>query len=79
MFLNMAKDKTITYFLFVKSVCLFFSPDTYKRSQNEWILDPGLSKVGLRCVFDGVHRATAVSENELTHSMLFGKGRNGNS
>ncbi|GFN84673.1 spermatogenesis-associated serine-rich protein 1 [Plakobranchus ocellatus] len=51
-------------------------PYTYKRSDNEWILDPGLTKVGLRCMFDGVHKATAISENELTHSMMFGKGRN---
>lgn len=51
-------------------------PYTYKRTQNEWLLDPGLTKVGLRCVFDGVHKATAVSDNEISHSMLFGKGRN---
>jgi len=53
-------------------------PFTYKRSRNEWLLDPGLTKVGLKCTFNGVHRATAISEDELTHSMRFGKGRNEN-
>ncbi|XP_021376836.1 spermatogenesis-associated serine-rich protein 1-like isoform X2 [Mizuhopecten yessoensis] len=51
-------------------------PFTYKRSSNEWLLDPGLTKVGLRCSFDGVHKATNVSSNEITHKMLFGRGRN---
>ncbi|XP_076445633.1 spermatogenesis-associated serine-rich protein 1-like [Babylonia areolata] len=50
-------------------------PWTYKRSDNEWLLDPGLTKVGLRCMFSGEHKATATSENEITHTMLFGKGR----
>jgi len=53
-------------------------PFTYKRTTNEWLLDPGLTKVGLRCNFDGVHKATAMSDNEITHSMRFGKGRNEN-
>ncbi|KAK7107953.1 uncharacterized protein [Littorina saxatilis] len=48
---------------------------TYKRSDKEWLLDPGLTKVGLRCTFNGEHKATSTSESELTHSMLLGKGR----
>ncbi|XP_005097973.1 spermatogenesis-associated serine-rich protein 1 [Aplysia californica] len=51
-------------------------PFTYKRSNNEWLLDPGLTKVGLRCMFEGVHKATATSVDEINHSMMFGKGRN---
>ncbi|XP_070190338.1 uncharacterized protein [Littorina saxatilis] len=50
-------------------------PWTYKRSDKEWLLDPGLTKVGLRCTFNGEHKATSTSESELTHSMLLGKGR----
>nr|XP_022288527.1 uncharacterized protein LOC111100734 isoform X3 [Crassostrea virginica] len=51
-------------------------PNTYMRTRNEWLLDPGLTKVGLRCNFDGVHRATNTSSDEITHRMLFGRGRN---
>jgi len=51
--------------------------DTYRRSNNERLLDPGLTKIGLRCSFDGVHRATNTSNDELTHKMRFGRGRNG--
>jgi len=51
-------------------------PFTYKRTNNEWLLDPGLTKVEMRCYFGGVHKATAISENELTDAMRFGKGRN---
>ena len=48
---------------------------TYKRSDNEWLLDPGLTNIGLKCVFDGTHKATNTSNNEITHTMLFGRGR----
>lgn len=51
-------------------------PYTYKRTENEWLLDPSLTKVGLKCTFRGVHRATAVSSNEVTHLERFGNGRN---
>ncbi|KAK3098034.1 hypothetical protein FSP39_015510 [Pinctada imbricata] len=51
-------------------------PYTYRRTDNEWLLDPGLTKVGLRCNFEGRHRATDTSHQELTHQMLFGRGRN---
>lgn len=51
-------------------------PYTYMRTRNEWLLDPGLTKVGLRCNFEGVHRATNTSSDEITHRMLFGRGRN---
>ncbi|XP_041354401.1 spermatogenesis-associated serine-rich protein 1-like [Gigantopelta aegis] len=50
-------------------------PYTYKRSDNEWLLDPDLTNIGLRCVFDGTHKATNTSENEITHTMLYGRGR----
>ncbi|XP_062611132.1 spermatogenesis-associated serine-rich protein 1-like isoform X1 [Saccostrea cucullata] len=51
-------------------------PYTYMRTRNEWLLDPGLTKVGLRCNFGGVHKATNTSSDEITHRMLFGRGRN---
>ncbi|KAK0044594.1 spermatogenesis-associated serine-rich protein 1 [Biomphalaria pfeifferi] len=51
-------------------------PFTYKRSEDEWLFDPGHKKPSLRCVFEGVHKATAVSENSFSHEMLYGKGRN---
>lgn len=47
------------------------------RTKNEWLLDPGLTKIGLRCHFDGVHKSTNTSHDEITHSMLFGKNRKG--
>ncbi|KAL5009832.1 hypothetical protein ScPMuIL_012137 [Solemya velum] len=50
-------------------------PYTYQRSGREWLLDPDLTKVGLRCVFGGEHRATSTSSRELTHQMIFGRGR----
>ncbi|KAK7476363.1 hypothetical protein BaRGS_00032363 [Batillaria attramentaria] len=46
-------------------------PFTYKQSDREWLLDPDLTKVGLRCVFDGVHKSTATSEDEITHTMRY--------
>ncbi|XP_048766314.1 uncharacterized protein LOC125673673 isoform X4 [Ostrea edulis] len=51
-------------------------PHTYLRTRKEWLLDPGLTKVGLRCNFGGVHKATNTSSDEITHRMLFGQGRN---
>ena len=50
--------------------------DTYMRTSNEWLLDPDLSNKGMKCTFNGEHKATRTSSNELTHQMLFGKGRN---
>lgn len=56
---------------------MLFFPVTYSRSKEEWLLDPGHKRVGLRCVFDGVHKATLISDNEMSDSILFGKGRQG--
>ncbi|XP_052244839.1 spermatogenesis-associated serine-rich protein 1-like isoform X4 [Dreissena polymorpha] len=50
--------------------------DTYMNSSNEWLLDPGLSNRGMKCHFNGRHLATHTSADEITHSMLFGRGRN---
>ncbi|ESO84867.1 hypothetical protein LOTGIDRAFT_204677 [Lottia gigantea] len=50
-------------------------PFTYRRSNTEWLLDPDHHRVGLRCYFNGSHKATMTSERELSHSMLFGKNR----
>ncbi|CAL1542570.1 unnamed protein product [Lymnaea stagnalis] len=50
-------------------------PFTYKRSEEEWLFDPDHKRVGLRCFFKGVHKATSSTEGEYTHTMLFGKGR----
>ncbi|XP_052244606.1 spermatogenesis-associated serine-rich protein 1-like isoform X6 [Dreissena polymorpha] len=50
--------------------------DTYMNSSNEWLLDPGLSNRGMKCHFNGRHQATHTSADEITHSMLFGRGRN---
>ena len=46
------------------------------RTNKEWLLDPDLSNKGMKCTFDGEHKATRTSSNELTHQMLFGRGRN---
>lgn len=49
-------------------------PWTYQRTVREWLLDPGLG-TKLRCVFNGQHKASATSEAEITHTLLYGKGR----
>ena len=39
-----------------------------------------MDKVGVgghKCVFDGVHKASEHSSQEITHTMLYGKGRKG--
>ncbi|XP_052811498.1 spermatogenesis-associated serine-rich protein 1-like isoform X3 [Mya arenaria] len=51
-------------------------PYTYMNTSNEWLLDPGLSSRGMRCKFNGEHMATRTSADEITHTMLFGRGRN---
>ena len=51
--------------------------DTYRQTDNEWLLDPGLSKKGMKCTFEGVHKATNTSSDEITHKMLYGRGRTG--
>lgn len=50
-------------------------PYTYRQTDNEWLLDPGLSKKGMKCTFEGVHKATDTSSDEITHKMLYGRGR----
>jgi len=50
---------------------------TYMLTSNEWLLDPGLSNKGMKCKFNGEHKATRTTEEEITHTMLYGKGRNG--
>ena len=50
-------------------------PYTYRQTDNEWLLDPGLSKKGMKCTFEGVHKATNTSSDEITHKMLYGRGR----
>lgn len=55
----------------------FCSSDTYKRSQKEWLLDPDLTKLGLRCLFGGVHKASATSDSDFIRTMLFGHRRHG--
>lgn len=48
------------------------------KTSNEWLLDPGLSNRGMKCTFNGEHMATRTSQDEITHKMLFGRGRTGN-
>ncbi|KAL4233127.1 spermatogenesis-associated serine-rich protein 1 [Mactra antiquata] len=50
-------------------------PYTYMNTSNEWLLDPGLSNRGMRCRFNGEHMATRTSADEITHKMLYGRGR----
>lgn len=50
-------------------------PFTYRQTDNEWLLDPGLSSKGMKCTFNGVHKATDTSSDEITHKMLYGRGR----
>ena len=49
------------------------------RTSNEWLLDPGLSNKGMKCIFNGEHSATRTSSDEITHQLRFGRGRNGKS
>ncbi|XP_060601363.1 spermatogenesis-associated serine-rich protein 1-like isoform X6 [Ruditapes philippinarum] len=49
--------------------------DTYMKTEREWLLDPGLSNRGMKCSFNGEHMATRTSQDEITHTMLFGRGR----
>lgn len=56
----------------------YFSLDTYMKTDREWLLDPGLSNRGMKCNFDGHHMATRTSQDEITHTMLFGRGRTSN-
>lgn len=51
-------------------------PYTYMKTDREWLLDPGLSNRGMKCTFGGQHMATRTSSDEITHQMLFGRGRN---
>ncbi|XP_053397960.1 uncharacterized protein LOC123552469 isoform X2 [Mercenaria mercenaria] len=53
-------------------------PYTYMNTCKEWLLDPGLSNKGMKCNFNGQHMATRTSADEITHSMLFGRGRTAN-
>ncbi|KAI0241095.1 hypothetical protein LSAT2_001753 [Lamellibrachia satsuma] len=49
-----------------------------RRTDQGWV--PYSDKVGVgahRCVFDGAHKATDHSSQEITHTMLYGKGRRG--
>lgn len=46
------------------------------RTNSEWLLDPGLSNKAMKCTFDGEHKASRTSSDEITHKMLFGRGRN---
>ena len=49
-----------------------------RRTDQGWV--PYSDKVGVgahRCVFDGSHKATDHSSQEITHTMLYGKGRRG--
>ncbi|XP_025096730.1 uncharacterized protein LOC112565508 isoform X2 [Pomacea canaliculata] len=50
---------------------------TYMRSSTEWLLDPSLTKLGKRCVWNGVHKASARSHDEITHTALYGRVRPG--
>ncbi|XP_025096735.1 uncharacterized protein LOC112565508 isoform X7 [Pomacea canaliculata] len=50
-------------------------PWTYMRSSTEWLLDPSLTKLGKRCVWNGVHKASARSHDEITHTALYGRVR----
>ena len=47
-----------------------------KKTEAEWTLHP-YNSTTKRCQFDGIHRATSLSANEVTHSMLFGKNKFG--
>ncbi|XP_052244604.1 spermatogenesis-associated serine-rich protein 1-like isoform X4 [Dreissena polymorpha] len=60
----------------LRQLCLNKLANTYMNSSNEWLLDPGLSNRGMKCHFNGRHQATHTSADEITHSMLFGRGRN---
>ncbi|KAK3600413.1 hypothetical protein CHS0354_026646 [Potamilus streckersoni] len=51
-------------------------PYTYMKSEKEWLLDPDLLGGGIKTKFNGEHLATRTSAEEITHQMLFGKGRN---
>ncbi|CAG5118806.1 unnamed protein product [Candidula unifasciata] len=42
-------------------------PFSNRQSQKEWILAPNLTKLGLRCFFDGVHMASLTSDKEVMY------------
>lgn len=46
-----------------------------RRTGQEWVLYPEGNDATLRSTWDGVHKATEVTDKEITHSMLFGKGK----
>ena len=48
-----------------------------RKSGQEWVLYPEGNDATLRSTWDGVHKATEVTDKEITHSMLFGKGKMG--
>ncbi|BFZ09896.1 hypothetical protein BsWGS_12935 [Bradybaena similaris] len=49
-------------------------PSSNRRSQTEWVLAPSLTKLGLRCFFDGVHMASLTSDNKV-NDMMYDHGR----
>lgn len=58
--------------------CYPYLPAGTTRSGNEWILYPERKgyDATLRSSWEGQHKATATSHDELTHQMRFGRGRN---
>ncbi len=46
-----------------------------QKTTDEWSLYPEGYGSTMRSKWSGVHKATTTSTNEVTHSMLYGKGR----
>ena len=47
------------------------------KTKDEWNIFPEGYDSTLRSNFDGVHKATAVSDKEISHTELYGKGKMG--
>ena len=56
---------------------LCFETGMTRKTGQEWVLYPEGNDATLRSTWDGVHKATEVTDKEITHSMLFGKGKMG--
>ena len=46
-----------------------------QRTRDEWMLYPEAEDVTLRCKGENIHKASGLSDRELSHTTLFGRGR----